>query len=50
MGSNDTSIMVEDMVQDTNAIPNKAEDNRNPILRENEKLQPEDNNTQNINA
>ena len=32
------------MVQDTNTYPYKPEDNRNPGLKENEKLQPEDNN------
>ena len=38
MGSNDKSVMI----QDTNTNSNKSEDN--------EKLQPEDNNTQSINA
>ena len=44
MRSNDKSIMV----QDTNANPNKTEDYRDPVHIENEKLQPEDNNNQNI--
>ena len=41
------------MVQDTNRNPNgklQPEDNRNPVSRENEKLQSEDNNTQSLNA
>ena len=46
MGSNNKCIMV----QDTNAIPNKPEDNRNLVSKENEKLQPEDNKPQRINA
>ena len=41
MGSNNNSTMV----QDININPNKPEDNRNPVSKENEKLQPEDNNT-----
>ena len=46
MGSNDNSVKV----QDTNRNSNIPEDNRNPVSKENEKLQPEDNNTRSINA
>ena len=41
MKSHDKSVMV----QDTNKNPYKPEDNRISISKENEKLQPEENNT-----
>ena len=39
MESNNKSVMV----QNINANLNKPEDNRNPVSKANEKLQPEDN-------